>query len=72
VFAVCIGLATAVKEVESDTSHVNNFTQTAGEPLAAYLRRHDCGPRFHQSRRWYRRQTVEQLGECIVYEVRLK
>lgn len=59
-------------QVESYTSYINNFTQQQANrwPLAYVITIADHD--FTNLDRWYQRQRVEQLAECVVYEVRLK
>ena len=59
-------------QVESYTSYVNNFTQQQANrwPLVYVITIADHD--FTNLDRWYQRTFVEQLGECAVYEVRLK
>ena len=59
-------------QVESYTSYVNNFTRQQANrwPLVYVITMADHD--FTNLDRWYQRTPVQQLGECVVFEVRLK
>lgn len=59
-------------QVDAYTSYVNNFSpqQASRWPLVYVITIADHD--FTNLDRWYRRTMVEQLGECVVYEVQLK
>lgn len=58
--------------VEAYTSYVNNFSQQQASrwPIVYMITIADHD--FTNLDRWYTRTPVERLGECVVYEVRLR
>jgi len=59
-------------KVDLYTSYVNNFSQQQANrwPLVYVIT--IANPDFSNLDRWYTRTPVERIGECVVYEVKLK